>query len=126
MKEFVAFRALVALLEENNKEYLLEEAYNRCKAQEHLPAEEIKNEVAALYEEFTYDQVSKKIAEIITPPGIKPEIQIIYQTIEGLQKACPHNNGDWYFSGKYPTPGGNRVVNRAFINYMEKLDVRAY
>ena len=126
MKEFVAFRALVALLEENNKEYLLEEAYGRCKAQEDLPAEEIKNEVAALYDEFTYDQVSNKIAEIITPPGIKPKIKIIYQTIEGLQQACPNNNGDWYFSGNYPTPGGNRVVNRAFINYMEKLDVRAY
>jgi amidophosphoribosyltransferase len=126
MKEFVAFRALVALLEENGKTYLLEEAYDRCKAQENLPKEEVTNEVAALYDAFTYEEVSAKIAEIVTPPGTKPEVQVIYQTIEGLREACPDNNGDWYFSGNYPTPGGNRVVNRAFINYMEKKDVRAY
>jgi len=126
MKEFVAFRALVQLLEENNKEYLLEETYERCKAQEHLPKEEIQNYVQALYDEFSYEEVSDKIAEIITPPGIKPEIKVIYQTIEGLQQSCPNNNGDWYFSGNYPTPGGNRVVNKAFINYMEKSEARAY
>ena len=126
MKEFVAFRALVELLKDNNKEHLLQETYERCKAQEGKPSEKITNEVAALYDEFSYDEVSKKIAEIITPPDIQPEVKIIYQTIEGLQQACPNNNGDWYFSGNYPTPGGNRVVNRAFINYMEKKDVRAY
>ncbi len=126
MKEFVAFRALVALLEENNKEHLLEEAYQRCKAQENKPSEEVTNEVAWLYDQFDYEEVSQKIAEIITPKDIKPEVEIIYQTVEGLQKACPGNDGDWYFSGNYPTPGGNRIVNRAFVNYMEKLDVRAY
>lgn len=126
MKEFVAFRALVELLEDNNKEYLLEEAYERCRAQEHLPIEEMTNEVAALYNEFSYEEVSKKIGEIIKPEGIKPEVQVIYQTIDGLRDACPNNNGDWYFSGNYPTPGGVRVVNKAFVNYMEKKDVRAY
>lgn len=126
LKEFVAFRAMVELLHENNKEHLLEEAYARCKAQENLPVEELKNEVQALYAEFSYEEVSKKIAEIITPPGIKPKVEVIYQTIEGLHEACPKNKGDWYFSGNYPTPGGNRVINKAFINYMEKSDVRAY
>lgn len=126
MKEFVAFRALVALLEENDKMYLLEEAYDRCKAQENLPKEEMTNEVIALYETFSYDEISKKIAQIVTPPDVQTEVEVIYQTMEGLRKACPNNNGDWYFSGNYPTPGGNRVINRAFINYMEKLDVRAY
>ncbi|GJM31138.1 MAG: amidophosphoribosyltransferase [Saprospiraceae bacterium] len=126
MKEFVAFRALVELLKEKKKEHLLKEAYKRCKAQEHLPKEEIKNEVQRLYDEFPYEKVSKKIAEIITPEGIKPKVEVIYQTIEGLQKACPNNNGDWYFSGNYPTPGGNRIINRAFIYFMEGKDVRAY
>lgn len=125
-KEFVAFRAMVELLHDNNKEHLLEETYGRCKAQENLPIEEMKNEVQSLYDEFTYEQVSKKIAEIITPPGIKPKVEVIYQTIEGLHEACPNNKGDWYFSGNYPTPGGNRVINKAFIHYMEKSDVRAY
>jgi len=126
MGEFVAFRALVALLQQHGKEHLLEEAYERCKAQEYKPKEEITNEVQALYDEFTYEEVSDKIAEIIKPKGIKPKVKIIYQTIEGLHAACPDNQGDWYFSGNYPTPGGNRVVNRAFINYMEKKNVRAY
>lgn len=126
MGEFVAFRALVALLQQHGKEYLLDETYERCKAQEHKPKEEITNEVQGLYNEFTYEEVSDKIAEIIKPEGIKPKVKIIYQTIEGLHAACPNNRGDWYFSGNYPTPGGNRVVNRAFINYMEKKNVRAY
>jgi len=126
MKEFVAFRALVALLKENGKEYLLQEAYERSKVQEHRPKEEITNEVQALYDEFDYETVSRKIAEIVSPEGIEPEIKVIYQTVEGLQEACPDNNGDWYFSGNYPTPGGNRVVNRAFINFMEDRDERGY
>jgi amidophosphoribosyltransferase len=126
MKEFVAFRALVALLKDHKKEHLLTETYERCKAQEHLPKEEIKNELIQLYSTFTYEQVSKKIAQIVTPEGIKPKVEVIYQTIKGLHESCPNHKGDWYFSGKYPTPGGNRVVNRAFINYMEDNDKRAY
>jgi len=126
MNNFVAFRALVALLKDNGKEGMLKDTYKRCKAQEGLPKEEIKNEVKALYDEFTYEEVSKKIAEIVTPKGIKPKVEIIYQTVENLSKACPKNNGDWYFSGNYPTPGGNKVVNKAFMNYMEGKNVRAY
>ena len=91
-----------------------------------MPKEEIKNELIQLYSTFTYEQVSKKIAQIVTPEGIKPKVEVIYQTIKGLHESCPNHKGDWYFSGKYPTPGGNRVVNRAFINYMEDNDKRAY
>ena len=126
MNNFVAFRALIALLKEKGKMKLLEKAYKRCKAQESLPVDNIVNHVAPLYDLFSYEEVSNKIAEIITPEGIKPEIKVIYQTIPDLHKACPDNTGDWYFSGNYPTPGGNRVVNRAFINYMEDRDERAY
>lgn len=126
MGEFVAFKALVALLQENNREHLLHEAYDRAKAQEGLPTSEMRNEVQSLYDEFTYEEISQKISEIVTPKKTKVKIQVIFQTVEGLREACPNNNGDWYFSGDYPTPGGNRVVNRAFMNYMEKLDVRAY
>ena len=123
---FVAFKALVELLKENDKAHLLQETYERCKAQELLPKEDIKNELIPLYDEFSYEEVSDKIAEIITPKGIKPKVKVIYQTIEGLHKACPNNKGDWYFSGNYPTPGGNRVANRAFINFMENKNERAY
>jgi amidophosphoribosyltransferase len=126
LKDFVAFRALVALLHENGKSALLDEAYQRCKEQEHLPKEEMKNEVKVLYDQFSADEISRKIAEIVTPKGIKPKVEVIYQSIEGLHHACPKHLGDWYFTGNFPTPGGNRVINRAFINYMEKKDVRAY
>ncbi len=126
LKEFVAFRALIKLLEDHNKEYMLDEAYEKCRAQDHLPKEEITNAVKPLYDEFSYREVSDKIAEIVTPPNIKPQVEVIYQTIEGLHAACPGNDGDWYFSGNYPTPGGNRIVNRSFMYYMEGKNVRAY
>lgn len=126
MKNFVAFRALVKLLEETNQEHLLEETYYKCKAELEKKGDDIQNPVKELYALFSYEEVSDKIAEIITPPDIKPEIKIIYQTIEGLHKASPEHTGDWYFSGDYPTPGGMRVVNIAFINFFEKVDARAY
>lgn len=126
MGEFVAFKALVALLKENKKEKLLKETYKKCKEQEGLPNDKVRNVVKDLYEEFEYEEISQKIAEIVTPKGIKPEVEVIYQTIEGLHKACPGHTGDWYFSGNYPTPGGKRVANRAFINYMEGKNGRAY
>ena len=126
MHEFVAFQALVKLLHENGKKDLLDEVLEKCKLQEQQPIHKVKNEVQVLYDQFTYEQVSNKIAEIITPKNIEPEIQVIYQTIEGLHTACPDHKGDWYFTGNYPTPGGNRVVNRSFINFMEKKNVRAY
>lgn len=126
MKEFVAFRALVELLHDNNKEYLLDEVYEKCKQQDKLPKEEIKNYVKDLYDEFSYEEVSAKIGELLTPDHINAEVEIIFQTIENLHDACPNHTGDWYFSGNYPTPGGNRVVNKAFMLYMENKDERAY
>ena len=123
---FVAFKALVALLKENGKGHLLEKTYKKCKKQEKLPPKKIKNHLQKLYDLFSYEEISDKIAEIVTPKGIKPKVKVIYQTIEGLHKACPNHSGDWYFSGNYPTPGGYKVVNSAFINYMEKKNVRAY
>lgn len=126
MKDFIAFQALLKLLEENGKEKLLKDAYKRCKQSEMLPVEVVQNEVIPLYNEFEYCQISRKIAEIVKPKGLKPQLDVIYQTIEGLHIACPNDSGDWYFSGKYPTPGGNRVANRAFMNFMEDKDVRAY
>ena len=126
MKNFVAFKALVSLLKESGKENLLEETYEKCKAELLKPDEEIGNPVKDLYANFTYDEISAKIAEIVTPDEVGPEIKVIYQTVENLQGACPNNNGDWYFSGDFPTPGGMKVVNRAFINFIEKVDARAY
>ncbi len=126
MKDFVAFQALVSLLEDSEQEHLLDAAYDRCKNSEHHPVEMVRNEVIELYDLFDYEEVSEKIAEIVRPAHIIPDLQLIFQTIEGLHTACPLTSGDWYFSGKYPTPGGNRVANRAFMNFVENLDVRAY
>lgn len=126
MSEFVAFQALVELLKKNKKEYLLDETYARCKSQEKLPKEDVTNEVKALYKEFSPEEISAEIARIVKPPDLDVEIDVIYQSLEGLHAACPNHTGDWYFSGDYPTPGGNKVANRAFTNYMEKINERAY
>jgi amidophosphoribosyltransferase len=126
MKDFVAFQAAIELLKKAKKQDLLQELYQRCKASELIPVEQVKNEVKPLYEQFSYEEVSQKVSEIVSPKGIRAEVQVIFQTLEGLHQACPLNKGDWYFSGDYPTPGGNRVANRAFINYMEDRDERAY
>ncbi|MBU6341377.1 MAG: amidophosphoribosyltransferase [Bacteroidetes bacterium] len=126
MKDFVAFQALVALLMESGQKHLLEETYQRCKNSENLPVEMIRNEVVDLYKLFEYETISNKIAEIVRPADIIPELQLIFQTLDGLHKACALTSGDWYFSGKYPTPGGNRVANRAYINFIENNDARAY
>jgi amidophosphoribosyltransferase len=126
MKEFVAFRAVLELLKESGKENLLDEVYDKCKAAIVRLSGNMENHVKELYTPFTYEQVSDKIAEIVTPKNCKAEIQIIYQTIENLHKACPEHLGDWYFTGDYPTPGGNRVVNKAFMYFMEGKAVRAY
>jgi amidophosphoribosyltransferase len=91
-----------------------------------LPKEQIKNYVKGIYEPFAYEEVSKKIAELLTPKNINAEVEIIYQTVENLHKASPDHKGDWYFTGDYPTPGGNKVVNKAFINWKEGKNVRAY
>ncbi len=126
MKSFVAFNALIALLEQDGKEALIEETYHRCIEANKKPLEQITNELQPLYAEYTYDQVTDKISELLTPKDLDVEVTIMYQTISDLHEACPDNTGDWYFSGNYPTLGGNRVVNRAFINYFEKSEARAY
>jgi amidophosphoribosyltransferase len=124
--DFVAFSAAIDLLEMNNMEHVIEEVYHKCKEQESLPPDQIVNHVKKIYEPFTYEQISKQIAKRLTPPDINAEVEIIYQTIEDLHKACKDHSGDWYFSGNYPTPGGNKVVNRAFLNYMKGSNERAY
>ena len=124
MKEFVAFRAMLELLRENDQEYLLDEVFDKCLAAMGDPAQ--PNFVKELYAPFTYDQISEKISEIVKPETMNAELQVVYQTVEALHKACPGHLGDWYFTGDYPTPGGNRVVNRSFINFMKGEEVRAY
>lgn len=126
MGDFVAFQAAVALLKERGEEERLNIIYRKCKDQEHLPKEQVKNYVKEVYDALKYEDVSQKISELLTPPGINAEVRVIYQTVEDLHKACPENPGDWYFTGNYPTPGGNKVVNKAFMNYMEGKNERAY
>jgi amidophosphoribosyltransferase len=124
--DFVAFQAMIQLLKESGKEILLKEVYENCKQQEKLPVDKMSNQVKILYDQFDYEVISNRIAAIVKPKNIIPEVEVIFQTLEGLHIACPNHTGDWYFSGNYPTPGGNRVVNRAFINYMEGNNKRAY
>ena len=119
MAEFAAFRAAVELLKERNMQYILDDVYKKCKEQENLPKEEIKNYVKEVYAPFTDDEVSRKIADILTPEDTNAEIELVYHTLEGMHKAIPNNDGDWYFSGNYPTPGGNKLLNNAYINYYE-------
>lgn len=126
MGDFVAFKALVEILKEQGKVHLMQECYERCKTQLLLPKEQITNQVKALYDEVTEECISKRIAKIVTPDDLDIEVDVIYQSVEGLHEACPNHTGDWYFTGNYPTPGGNKVVNKAFINYMEGKDERSY
>jgi len=126
LSEFVAFKAAIELLHETRKEYIINEVYKNAKAQEQKPKEKIVNYVKNIYKPFTAQQISEKISEIVTPHGINSKIEIIYQSIEDLHTAIPNNRGDWYFTGNYPTPGGNKVVNRSFINYIENRNERAY
>ena len=124
--DFMVFRAAVELLKETKQENILDDVYEKAKAQMDLPLEHTVNVVKDVYRPFTAEQLSDKSAEIIAPKNINAEVKLIFQSIEGLHSACPDHLGDWYFTGNYPTPGGNRVVNRAFINYMEGKNVRAY
>lgn len=119
MEEFIAFRAAIALHKERGTERILENVYKLCKAQENLPKEEVVNYVRQIYKPFTAEEISDKMAEMLRPEGVTTEIHIVYQSLDGLHKACPHSPGDWYFSGHYPTPGGNKRVTEAFINYYE-------
>jgi len=126
MGDFVAFRAAVELLKDRGQEELIQEVYKKCKAQEQMPDAEVQNFVKEIYDPFTPQEISDKIAQILTPEGVKAKVSIIYQDIKDLHESCPSNPGDWYFSGNYPTPGGNRVVNRSFIYYVEGRKERAY
>lgn len=120
MGEFAAFRAAMALLKERNMSDIIDNVYRRCKAQQNLPKEQIVNYVNEIYRPFTDEEIARKIADMLTPSGINAEVDIIYQSLDGLHKAIPNHPGDWYFSGNYPTPGGNKMVNQAFINYYEE------
>lgn len=124
--DFIAFRAAIGLLREQGKESIINEVYKKSKKQEGLPKEEIVNYVTEIYKPFTDDQISEKIARMLKTPDVKAEIKIVYQTVDNLHKACPNHLGDWYFTGNYPTPGGNKVVNKSFINFIEGKNVRAY
>lgn len=126
MGDFIAFQALIGLLKDENKLHLITETYENCKAELLKPIPEMRNCVKDLYDHYNDDQLSKKITQILTPEGMQAEVSILYQSIPNLHKACPDHLGDWYFSGNYPTPGGNKVVNKAFINYVEKNNQRAY
>jgi amidophosphoribosyltransferase len=127
MGDFIAFQAAIALLKESGREGVIDDVYKQSIAQAKLPKEEMRNFVKDIYASFTPNEISAKIAEILTPDNMEDiEVEIIYQTLEGLHASCPDHNGDWYFSGDYPTPGGNKAVNQAFINYYEGKNVRAY
>ena len=127
MGDFIAFQAAIALLKESGRQNVIDDVYAQSVTQANLPKEQMRNFVKDIYAPFTPDEISAKIAEILKPDGMdEVEVEIIYQTLEGLHASCPDNSGDWYFSGDYPTPGGNKAVNQAFINYYEGKNVRAY
>jgi len=126
MGDLAAFRAAVALLRETKQENILDDVYERALAMVGRPLIEQENVVKDVYRPFSARQISDKMVELLTPAGINAEVKLVFQSIEGLHAACPEHRGDWYFTGDYPTPGGNRVVNRAFINYREGRNVRAY
>lgn len=126
MGDFIAFEAAITLLKETGQAHIIDEVYQKCKADESKKKEDIVNHVKAIYAPFTADEISAKIAKLLTPEGMKAEVRIVYQSIENLHKAIPNHTGDWYFTGNYPTPGGNKVINRAFIYYMEGINERPY
>ena len=126
LEDLIAFQAMLALLTEHDKESMLETVYKAAKAEMKKPDVEATNVVNALYEAFSTDQISKKIAQLVKEDGIRSEVDVIFQDVESLHQACPKNLGDWYFTGNYPTPGGNRVANQAFINFIEGNKQRAY
>jgi amidophosphoribosyltransferase len=124
MVDFVAFRAMIQLIKEHGKDYLLGEVYENC--QRSTTEVGVVNYVKELYKQFTPDEISNKIADIVKPEGMNAEVEVVFQTIENLHKAIPNHIGDWYFTGNYPTPGGMHVANRSYLNYMDGKLVRAY
>ncbi|MFW5978661.1 MAG: amidophosphoribosyltransferase [Bacteroidia bacterium] len=126
LSNFIAFQAAIALLKERGMENVINEVYKKSKEQENLPKEQIVNYVKEIYKPFSQEEISNKISALLKADNIKAEVDIVYQSVENLHKACPDNKGDWYFTGNYPTPGGNKVVNTAFINFIEGKNRRAY
>lgn len=126
MADFIAFQAAIELHKDNGTSFMVDEVYEQCIAQDSYPKEEIRNVVKRVYEPFTEQEISDKIAELVKPKGVRADVIVIFQNLEDLHHAIPNHTGDWYFSGNYPTPGGNKVVNRAFINYYNKVNERAY
>lgn len=124
--DFVAFNAAISLLRERNMEAIIEQVYQACLQQKALPKEEVTNAVKAIYAPFREEEISERIAQLLKPNGLKASLKIVYQKLENLALACPGHLGDWYFSGDYPTPGGNKVVNQAFINWREQRNDRPY
>jgi amidophosphoribosyltransferase len=124
--DFIAFQAAISLLKEKGQQSVIDDVYRKAKAQEKLPKEQIVNYVKEIYAPFSDEEISAKITELLTPKDINAMVEVVYQTVDNLHKACPDHTGDWYFTGNYPTPGGNKVVNRSFINYVEGKNVRAY
>ena len=124
--DFIAFRAAIALLKEKNMEHVLTEVHEKIKELARNGQLHTENVVRQVYKPFTPEEISQKIAQLITPPEIDTPVEVIYQTIEDLHDSCPTNTGDWYFTGNYPTPGGNKVVNKAFLNFIEGKNVRGY
>ena len=126
MGDFIAFEAAISLLKERNLDHIIEEVYQACLNQLSVPKEEVINEVKRIYEPFTDQEISDRIALLLRPAEVKSEVTIVFQTVDNLHKACPGHTGDWYFTGDYPTPGGNKVVNKSFINWKENRNERAY
>ncbi len=126
MGDFIAFEAAIQLLRDRKMDRVIKEVYEKCLEQVNLPKEQVRNFVKEIYAPFSNEEISAKIAELLTPTTIKAKVEIVFQTVENLHIACPNHLGDWYFTGDYPTPGGNKVVNKAFINWVEKRNERAY
>jgi amidophosphoribosyltransferase len=126
LEEFIAFQAAIALLKERHQDKLIKYVYDKCKEQDSLSDDKLENYVSLIYKPFTDDEITRKIEELVTPLGNKTKLTIIFQTLEGLHKVLTENKGDWYFTGDFPTIGGYRIINNAFINYYEGRDQRAY
>ena len=124
--DFIAFKAAIALLKDRGQEALLITTYEEAKAEMLRPVAQMRNMVKEIYKTLCPDDISKKISELLKSDDIKADVEIVFQSIEGLHQACPENTGDWYFTGNYPTPGGNKVVNQSYINYIEGRNIRAY
>jgi len=124
--DFIAFRAAISLLKDTGREELIKGLYEKARAELKKPVEEIVNVVKEIYKPFTTEEISIKISSMLKSDEIKSEVEIVFQSIEGLHEACPGHLGDWYFTGNYPTPGGNKVVNQSFLNYVEGKNIRAY